>query len=147
LRDVIIKYEKRDKSRFAGNGHEYHCLDVSMPQLMRSYLRSLWFVLTPASSTLDRLFSVLETRHWITLMIRQSGQMGRLQDTDSRGQSQYTSAGIGMPLKPLQKRINRGIGPVFLFDLFIVIHIFGFELSSVGSPHSRPRRISPRIRD
>ncbi|KAK5653729.1 hypothetical protein OQA88_7885 [Cercophora sp. LCS_1] len=27
LRDVIIKYEKRDKSRFAGDGHEYHCLD------------------------------------------------------------------------------------------------------------------------
>ncbi|KAK0645786.1 hypothetical protein B0T16DRAFT_457778 [Cercophora newfieldiana] len=27
LRDVIIKYEKGDKSRFAGDGHEYYCLD------------------------------------------------------------------------------------------------------------------------
>ncbi|KAK4448437.1 hypothetical protein QBC34DRAFT_407430 [Podospora aff. communis PSN243] len=27
LRDVIIKYERRDRSRFAGDGHEYHCLD------------------------------------------------------------------------------------------------------------------------
>lgn len=26
LREVI-KYEKGDNSRFAGNGHEYHCLD------------------------------------------------------------------------------------------------------------------------
>jgi hypothetical protein len=31
LRDVIRKYEKRDgdRSRFAGDGHEYHCLDYS----------------------------------------------------------------------------------------------------------------------
>jgi hypothetical protein len=29
LRHVIIKYEKHDKSRFAGGGHEYHCLDYS----------------------------------------------------------------------------------------------------------------------
>ncbi|KAN0108455.1 protein of unknown function (DUF3328) domain containing protein [Hyaloscypha variabilis] len=27
LRDVIRKYEVKDKSRFAGDGHEYHCLD------------------------------------------------------------------------------------------------------------------------
>jgi len=27
LRDVIKKYEKKDKSRFAGSGHEYHCID------------------------------------------------------------------------------------------------------------------------
>ncbi|KAG9239633.1 hypothetical protein BJ875DRAFT_85516 [Amylocarpus encephaloides] len=27
LRHVIVKYEKHDKSRFAGEGHEYHCLD------------------------------------------------------------------------------------------------------------------------
>ncbi|RDL37562.1 Uncharacterized protein BP5553_04995 [Venustampulla echinocandica] len=27
LRHVIIKYEKGDKSRFAGAGHDYHCLD------------------------------------------------------------------------------------------------------------------------
>lgn len=25
---MISKYEKRDKSRYAGDGHEYHCLDV-----------------------------------------------------------------------------------------------------------------------
>ncbi len=30
LRDVIKKYEKKDKSRFAGDGHEYHCIDYSM---------------------------------------------------------------------------------------------------------------------
>jgi hypothetical protein len=30
LRHVIIKYEKGDKSRFAGAGHEYHCIDYSM---------------------------------------------------------------------------------------------------------------------
>jgi hypothetical protein len=29
LRHIIIKYEKHDKSRFAGGGHEYHCLDYS----------------------------------------------------------------------------------------------------------------------
>jgi len=31
LRDVIRKYEKKDgdRSRFAGDGHEYHCLDYS----------------------------------------------------------------------------------------------------------------------
>jgi len=27
LRNVITKYSKGDKSRFAGAGHEYHCLD------------------------------------------------------------------------------------------------------------------------
>ncbi|KAH7419951.1 hypothetical protein BKA64DRAFT_699954 [Cadophora sp. MPI-SDFR-AT-0126] len=27
IRHVIMKYEKRDKSRFAGDGHEYHCID------------------------------------------------------------------------------------------------------------------------
>ncbi|TVY89605.1 Oxidase, partial [Lachnellula willkommii] len=27
IRDVITKYSKGDKSRFAGAGHEYHCLD------------------------------------------------------------------------------------------------------------------------
>ncbi|KAH8820924.1 hypothetical protein F5884DRAFT_66995 [Xylogone sp. PMI_703] len=27
LRDVIVKYSRGDKSRFAGGGHEYHCLD------------------------------------------------------------------------------------------------------------------------
>ncbi|KAF8852154.1 hypothetical protein BDZ45DRAFT_678557 [Acephala macrosclerotiorum] len=26
-RDVIKKYEKKDKARFAGDGHEYHCID------------------------------------------------------------------------------------------------------------------------
>jgi hypothetical protein len=35
LRDVIIKYEKKDKSRFAGDGHEYHCLDVCFPKTYR----------------------------------------------------------------------------------------------------------------
>jgi hypothetical protein len=31
LRDVIRKYEVKggDRSRFAGDGHEYHCLDYS----------------------------------------------------------------------------------------------------------------------
>ncbi|RFU30988.1 hypothetical protein B7463_g5374, partial [Scytalidium lignicola] len=29
LRDVIVKYSRGDKSRFAGGGHEYHCLDYS----------------------------------------------------------------------------------------------------------------------
>jgi hypothetical protein len=29
LRDVIKKYEKKDKSRYAGDGHEYHCIDYS----------------------------------------------------------------------------------------------------------------------
>jgi hypothetical protein len=28
VRDVIKKYEKKDRSRFAG-GHEYHCIDYS----------------------------------------------------------------------------------------------------------------------
>jgi len=37
LRDVIRKYEVKDKSRFAGDGHEYHCLDYS-----RSFLDSLF---------------------------------------------------------------------------------------------------------
>ncbi|KAG4429570.1 hypothetical protein IFR05_014945 [Cadophora sp. M221] len=27
IRHVIMKYEKRDKSRFTGDGHEYHCID------------------------------------------------------------------------------------------------------------------------
>ena len=35
LRDVIIKYEKKDKSRFAGDGHEYHCLDVCLAKTNR----------------------------------------------------------------------------------------------------------------
>jgi hypothetical protein len=30
IRDVIRKYEKKDKSRFAGAGHEYYCLNYSM---------------------------------------------------------------------------------------------------------------------
>lgn len=34
LRDVIKKYEKKDKSRFAGDGHEYHCIDYSEFHLM-----------------------------------------------------------------------------------------------------------------
>ncbi|KAK1766578.1 hypothetical protein QBC33DRAFT_611770 [Phialemonium atrogriseum] len=34
LRDVIIKYEKRDKSRYAGDGHEYHCLDYIRQAVM-----------------------------------------------------------------------------------------------------------------
>jgi len=29
----MIKYEKGDKSRFAGDGHEYHCLDVCFTKL------------------------------------------------------------------------------------------------------------------
>ncbi|KAK3348677.1 hypothetical protein B0T25DRAFT_457724, partial [Lasiosphaeria hispida] len=36
LRDVIIKYEKGDKSRFAGDGHEYHCLDYIRQAIMCS---------------------------------------------------------------------------------------------------------------
>ncbi|CZT05096.1 uncharacterized protein RAG0_11329 [Rhynchosporium agropyri] len=27
IRHVIMKYEKKDKSRYAGEGHEYHCID------------------------------------------------------------------------------------------------------------------------
>ncbi|KAH8884196.1 hypothetical protein GQ53DRAFT_846499 [Thozetella sp. PMI_491] len=42
LRHVIIKYEKHDKSRFAGDGHEYHCLD---------YIRQA--VLCAGDTTLD----------------------------------------------------------------------------------------------
>ncbi|TVY80492.1 Oxidase ustYa [Lachnellula suecica] len=42
LRDVIIKYSKGDKSRFAGAGHEYHCLD---------YIRQA--VLCAGDTTLD----------------------------------------------------------------------------------------------
>jgi len=42
LRDVIKKYEVRDKSRFAGAGHEYHCLD---------YIRQA--VLCAGDTTLD----------------------------------------------------------------------------------------------
>ena len=33
LRDVIRKYEVQDKSRFAGDGHEYHCIDYSTSSL------------------------------------------------------------------------------------------------------------------
>ncbi|KUI54282.1 hypothetical protein VP1G_01565 [Cytospora mali] len=34
IRDVIKKYEKHDKSRFAGAGHEYHCIDYIRQSIM-----------------------------------------------------------------------------------------------------------------
>ncbi|KAJ4421056.1 hypothetical protein N0V82_003960 [Gnomoniopsis sp. IMI 355080] len=34
IRDVIKKYEKHDKSRFAGRGHEYHCIDYIRQSIM-----------------------------------------------------------------------------------------------------------------
>ncbi|KAH7350825.1 hypothetical protein BKA65DRAFT_535923 [Rhexocercosporidium sp. MPI-PUGE-AT-0058] len=34
IRHVIMKYEKRDKSRFAGDGHEYHCIDYIRQSLL-----------------------------------------------------------------------------------------------------------------
>lgn len=34
IRDVIRKYEKHDKSRFAGAGHEYHCIDYIRQSIM-----------------------------------------------------------------------------------------------------------------
>lgn len=36
IRDVIKKYEKHDKSRFAGRGHEYHCIDYIRQSIMCS---------------------------------------------------------------------------------------------------------------
>lgn len=36
VRDVIKKYEKHDKSRFAGAGHEYHCIDYIRQSIMCS---------------------------------------------------------------------------------------------------------------
>lgn len=36
IRDVIKKYEKHDKSRFAGAGHEYHCIDYIRQSIMCS---------------------------------------------------------------------------------------------------------------
>ncbi|KAK0733040.1 hypothetical protein B0T26DRAFT_745136 [Lasiosphaeria miniovina] len=50
VRDVIIKYEKHDKSRFAGDGHEYHCLDV------RTFVR-------PSFAPATRLWTTPTTRH------------------------------------------------------------------------------------
>lgn len=34
IRDVVQKYEKHDKSRFAGAGHEYHCIDYLRQSIM-----------------------------------------------------------------------------------------------------------------
>ncbi|KAK7708892.1 hypothetical protein SLS64_006372 [Diaporthe eres] len=36
IRDVVKKYEKHDKSRFAGAGHEYHCIDYIRQSIMCS---------------------------------------------------------------------------------------------------------------
>ncbi|POS81183.1 hypothetical protein DHEL01_v200394 [Diaporthe helianthi] len=36
IRDVVKKYEKHDKSRFAGSGHEYHCIDYIRQSIMCS---------------------------------------------------------------------------------------------------------------
>lgn len=34
IRDVIKKYETHSKSRFAGAGHEYHCIDYLRQSIM-----------------------------------------------------------------------------------------------------------------
>lgn len=36
IRDVIKKYEKHEPSRFAGAGHEYHCIDYLRQAIMCS---------------------------------------------------------------------------------------------------------------
>lgn len=36
IRDVIKKYEKNEPSRFAGAGHEYHCIDYLRQAIMCS---------------------------------------------------------------------------------------------------------------
>jgi hypothetical protein len=59
LRDVIMKYEKKDgdRSRFAGDGHEYHCLDYSTfphpPLFSSSPLSNLYTYLHHESATVD----------------------------------------------------------------------------------------------
>lgn len=34
IRDVIKRYEKHERSRFAGAGHEYHCIDYIRQSIM-----------------------------------------------------------------------------------------------------------------
>lgn len=36
IRDVIKRYEQHEKSRFAGRGHEYHCIDYIRQSIMCS---------------------------------------------------------------------------------------------------------------
>lgn len=66
IRDVVKKYEKHDKSRFAGAGHEYHCIDYIRQSIMCSADTTLDFaevqpdgkhllytILTPSRSNLS----------------------------------------------------------------------------------------------
>ena len=60
-----MKYEVRDKSRFAGDGHEYHCIDYSELLPERLLMRQLTF------GQLDKLSSVLVIPHLIMLRLSQ----------------------------------------------------------------------------
>ena len=83
-----MKYEVHDKSRFAGEGHEYHCLDYSesIPYGIEDLLMSRQY---------GKPFFAQEIPLLTTLTFT-SMQVGAIGRAASQVRTQYISVGIGM---------------------------------------------------
>jgi hypothetical protein len=85
-----MKYEVGDKSRFAGDGHEYHCLNESKFTCPEYQLRGA----DSEQQQSGRVFFVQETRHSIALRSRWM-QMEFNGQQPSREEVQHINVGTG----------------------------------------------------
>ncbi|PBP19029.1 hypothetical protein BUE80_DR010087 [Diplocarpon rosae] len=65
VRHVIMKYEKHDKSPYAGDGHEYHCIDYR-----KTYSISTPHTLTMAKKTKRRAYAWKKDIQVMTCLLR-----------------------------------------------------------------------------
>lgn len=97
-----MSYEKRDKSRFAGDGHEYHCIDYSktIPQKLSDEFGKATYCWTVRQAT-----SALEIQLWIMPSLWR-GLMELSPDWVSRVQIPRINVKTGMLFERGQLRIG-----------------------------------------
>lgn len=63
IRDVVKKYEQKSMSRFAGAGHEYHCIDYIRQSIMCAADTTLDFAAPDTETGERRGFSGANSTH------------------------------------------------------------------------------------